>query len=446
MDAIYFSGSGFDVSIIEPDSGKFKDLQEGSLQFSENSVASTFSKLKKSGQLKIFKRYSDYSDTPNVIIITDVNIINGGRGNSARFGDSLEWILKTLKNTSYTMIIMRVDIRLGIYQLIRDNIMFKRRDIVVGEHYDIILNPRFVGEDASLHDITIFDRIVIGIGDKSAKIVDTVSRLYAAAIEGGTPVFYTDCKTVCFIKYAAITFRLARISLLNEMVDLCCKFEGNIADMIAGLRLDPRLWKENLRAIPGFGESSDIRALEYLMELDSADHLDLPILNSIEKSNKQRLSKIVRKIEILAQEKNSIQNKKIAVLGLSFKSSDISMSPSIFIINHLLGCGASVSVYDPLFTPNSILTRKIPTNIMKNINFSLADSPYNALERSDVAVITTDYPCFVSLDARMIKKLMNKSESKRPIVFDLVGILNKNKWDEIFYISQDIELHSDDPF
>jgi UDP-glucose 6-dehydrogenase len=78
---------------------------------------------------------------------------------------------------------------------------------------------------------------------------------------------------------------------------------------------------------------------------------------------------------------------------------------------------------------------------MKNINFSLSSSPYDAVKQSDIVVITADRPGFVSLDSGMIRKLMNESEDRKPVIFDLAGVLREKKWDGAIYISYDVELH-----
>jgi UDPglucose 6-dehydrogenase len=131
--------------------------------------------------------------------------------------------------------------------------------------------------------------------------------------------------------------------------------------------------------------------------------------------------------------------KKVAILGLSFKSmtSDIRESPSVFIINDLLSEGhIEVCVYDPLFKPSGGKHRRIPAEISKNKNFQVAESVYDAISQSDIVVIMTNWNEFLSINLKKVRELMNKPPNSKPIILDYRNMFNPKSMNPFNYISQ----------
>ena len=97
----------------------------------------------------------------------------------------------------------------------------------------------------------------------------------------------------------------------------------------------------------------------------------------------------------------SLENKTIAVLGLSFKpdTDDMRDAPSIVVINSLIRAGAMIKAYDPVAMENA-------GKILKGITFS-KDS-YQAVEDADLLIILTEWSEFRQLPLLEIKKLMKK--------------------------------------
>ena len=115
----------------------------------------------------------------------------------------------------------------------------------------------------------------------------------------------------------------------------------------------------------------------------------------------------------------TLENKKISILGLTFKpeTDDLRSSPALDAIKILLEKNAKVFAFDPIFKtkPNII---KIPEkcNICPNIE--------DALENSDIALVFTKWDEFKSLNSNFLKQIM-----KNPIIIDGRGFLEKEKFD-----------------
>jgi UDPglucose 6-dehydrogenase len=111
----------------------------------------------------------------------------------------------------------------------------------------------------------------------------------------------------------------------------------------------------------------------------------------------------------------SLVGKTIAVLGVTFKANtdDIRESPSISVIERLVGRGATVRAYDPM---------------VKELSINSASSFKSALEaakNADDLVVLTEWDEFAKLDAIEILNVMQNK-----FVVDTRNVLNKKAWEQ----------------
>ena len=119
--------------------------------------------------------------------------------------------------------------------------------------------------------------------------------------------------------------------------------------------------------------------------------------------------------------------KRVAMLGLAFKglTTDITESPSIFVIQELLDNDISVALYDPYYLPCSDILNSIPKTIKDNPAFYICDSVYDAASQSDVLVVMTKWPEFNSINIPKIIELMQKKKFDKPVLFDCVNMFSQ---------------------
>ena len=108
---------------------------------------------------------------------------------------------------------------------------------------------------------------------------------------------------------------------------------------------------------------------------------------------------------------NKIKDKKIAVLGVTFKANtdDMRESSSLVLIPYLLKKGAKISYHDPS-GPKKEFNKK------KNLNF--VSSINKACIGADLIIINTEWDEFKSIDFKKIIK------NKRIKIFDLRNLYN----------------------
>ena len=111
--------------------------------------------------------------------------------------------------------------------------------------------------------------------------------------------------------------------------------------------LDKRIGGRFLRAGPAYGGSCFPKDTKGLVSISDKFKTNLSIVKSVIKSNHNRKILLTKRINKIMN--NKIKNKKITVLGVTFKANtdDMRESSSLVLKPYLLKKGALVSYYDP---------------------------------------------------------------------------------------------------
>lgn len=247
-----------------------------------------------------------------------------------------------------------------------------------------IMNPEFLREGRAIEDFMNPDRIIIGTNKNSDKKV--LENLYNSL--DMIPYLYVKLSEAEMIKYASNAFLATKISLSNEIGNICKKLNINSNIVMTGVGLDNRIGQMFLKPGVGFGGScfqKDILAL-----IDTAKkHGENPlILQSVLDTNIAQPTRIILLLEHLI---GNVKDKKITILGLAFKNDtdDIRESRSIPVIRELLNKGAIISAYDPMAMNN--MKEQFP-------HIQYCDTPEEALKNSDGCLVMTEWNEFYKLN------------------------------------------------
>lgn len=277
--------------------------------------------------------------------------------------------------------------------------------------FDVASNPEFLREGSAVSDFLNPDRIVIGVETEKAR--DVLLKIYAKFKD---KILVTNIDTAELIKHASNSFLALKISYINLISDLCERTEADVELVARGMGLDPRIGSHFLRAGLGYGGScfpKDIRALSRIGE-DLG--IDTNLLREADRINSARIEIFVEKIKKALW---ILKDKKIALLGLSFKpeTDDIREAPSIRVVRRLIDEGASLRLYDPQAMENM---RKVYPEDPPSISY--AGSPYEAVQGANALLIITEWDEFKSLDLEKIKEAM-----ANPIIVDGRDIYDPSK-------------------
>jgi GDP-mannose 6-dehydrogenase len=212
--------------------------------------------------------------------------------------------------------------------------IFAHRDDV-----DIVSNPEFLREGTAVKDF--MEPSLLVVGGSTDEAAQSVADLYA-----GLPgeVSIVSLRAAEMIKYACNAFHALKIGFANEIGSLASSLGVNPEQVMATLCRDTKLNIAPTYLKPGFAFGGsclpkDLRALTFrAARLD----LKLPLLESVLPSNDEHLRRSIR--DVL-----ELPGKRIGIFGLAFKedTDDLRESPVITIIEHLIGKGRTVRIYDP---------------------------------------------------------------------------------------------------
>ena len=270
----------------------------------------------------------------------------------------------------------------------------------------VVSNPEFLREGSAIADFFNPDRIVVGCG--SSEKAKQVSDLYK---QPDVETIITDNSSAELIKYASNSFLAIKLSYVNEVAALCEAVGANAKDVLFGMGKDSRIGSRFLEPGPGWGGScfpKDVRALRVTAE-DNA--INMSLLSAAIDSNEKTHRRIVDKVE--KELGNSLIGKTICIWGLTFKANtdDLRESPSIAVIERLIGRGASVVAFDPVIT-----------NI-ENKKIKIAESIEESCTAVDAILVLTEWEQFKKVNPNSVMDLVSNK-----VVIDSRNILDKNLW------------------
>lgn len=123
---------------------------------------------------------------------------------------------------------------------------------IAGEGFGIGMNPEFLREGSAVHDFRHPDKVVLGADDDHA--LQDMHAVFDPRIEhADAPVVETDTRTAEMIKYANNGFLAAKVSLINDIGNICKEFGIDAYEGADASGLDDRIGDRFLRSGLGWG-------------------------------------------------------------------------------------------------------------------------------------------------------------------------------------------------
>ena len=256
-----------------------------------------------------------------------------------------------------------------------------------GEEFGVAVNPEFLREGSAVDDFMVPDKIVLGT-DGDERALDLLATLYEPIVMQYDPaVIETGQREAEMIKYANNAFLASKISLINDIGNICKEFGVDAYEVAEAIGKDERIGEQFLQSGVGWGGScfpKDVRAL-----IASAHEVgyEPAMLEAAVEVNDRQPQRLLDRLDAHVD----VSEKRVAVLGLSFKpgTDDIRNSRAIPVIEGLLERGADVVAYDPVAVEE--MRERFP-------DIEYADSAANALDGASGAVVTTDWDEFATLE------------------------------------------------
>jgi GDP-mannose 6-dehydrogenase len=229
------------------------------------------------------------------------------------------------------------------------------------------------------------------IGSDNRDAAEKVAELYRQL---PAEVIITGLKVAEIMKYINNTYHALKISFANEVGNICSELDIDSHEVMDIFCKDKQLNISPYYFKPGFayGGSCLPKDLKGLQTLAHDLYVDVPVIDSIHKTNEIQIARATKMIY-------KYWNKKLGFLGLSFKegTDDLRNSPAVRVIELLLGKGADITVYDKNVNTTLITgTNKDYINArIPHLSNLLSSDLEDVINKSDVLIVNTKEKEFI---------------------------------------------------
>lgn len=397
VSAACLAKEGHTIIGVDPNQTKVDLINAGKSPIIENDIGELVEAGASSGGLRAT------TDVDEAIRSSDISLICVGTPSQMNGSLDLKYVRNVcqqigaaLKNhRSHHVVVARSTMLPGTMRSLVIPTLEEHSGKRAGFDFGVCNNPEFLREGTAVYDFYNPPKTVIGETD--GKSGDILASIYS---ELPGPLIRTDVETAEMVKYTDNVWHALKVGFANEIGNVCkaLGIDGHkVMDIFCQdtkLNLSPYYMKPGF-AFGGSCLPKDVRALTY--KARSMD-IDLPILNSVLPSNRLQVEKGIRMIEDKG-------NKDIGILGFSFKAGtdDLRESPVVDVIEHLIGKGYNIRLYDRNVNIASLVgaNRDFILNHIPHISGLMTGSMDEVMEHGKTIVVGNGDPEFRDILSRL---------------------------------------------
>lgn len=393
-----FADTGASVTCVDVDTEKIERIKRGEIPIYEPGLDELVLKNVKAGRLRF--------TTSLESVLNDQQIVFSAVGTPPDEDGSadLKYVLQVAKTigqhlNKYMVVVTKSTVPVGTAKLVRQTIQTELDKRQADIKFDVASNPEFLKEGNAIKDFMSPDRVVVGVESEMAK--EMLTRLYKPFLINNFRVIFMDIPSAEMTKYAANSMLATRISFMNDIANLCERVGADVNMVRAGIGSDTRIGRKFLYAGCGYGGScfpKDVKAL-----IKTADDMgySMEVLKAVERVNETQKHVVFNKL-VVAFAKEGLENKTVALWGLSFKpeTDDMRESAALVTIDLLKQAGCKIKVYDPVAMTEC--KRRIGDTV------TYARDLYDAVNDADALLLLTEWNEFRLPNWEIVGKVMNK--------------------------------------
>ncbi len=385
VSAAVYASFGHTVVGLDVDDKKVESLKKGIVPFYEPGLTELLLEQQQAGQLRFTTSYeSAISKAEIIIIAVGTPSTEEGKANLSYLFSAVTSLAEHV--AAGAIVVVKSTVPPGTLGKVK-----KLLDEHTNQPYFLASVPEFLREGTAVHDTLHPDRIVVGATEES--VFERLEELHKPL---GVPVVRVSPESAQMGKYAANAYLATRITFINQIADLCEYNGADVQEVIAAIGLDSRVGKHYW--YPGFGYGGscfpkDVKELAYYSR--SVGEGD----NMFTKINEINASRIEKLLQAYSAKMGGWIDKKVAVLGLSFKpnTDDMRDAPSIRVVPYLEEQGALVTGFDP----KALEAAKY---FLKDSTISLNDSIKEAVQDADVIMALIEWDSILAFDFSVTKE------------------------------------------
>ena len=426
---ICLSSIGHISHLYDTNHDKLKTIKQKKLPFYELGLEELLIENLEKGNLKVDEYLDEFiKNTDCCFICVGTPSNNNGTINLQQIESSIKSIIKSLKqnNKEKYLLIIRSTV---VPSTTRDKILPILIEGLEDSFYLAVV-PEFLREGKALSDFMNPDKIVIGSLDNETN--DMVKNIFTY-FENKAEFIQTNLETAEMIKYTNNAFLATLISFSNEVANISEKIPGiDPFEVMSALIKDKRITTivNDQKIVPGiadylspgcgFGGSCFPKDVNAIVNFASSIDVKTPLLDAVLSVNNERSDRIITLSKVIL---SSLNDKKIAVLGLAFKpdTDDMRSSPAIEVIKKLQAQNSKIYAYDPKVNEQNLHSIGIT-------GISVTQDIEGCLDNADLVILLTKWTEFSKIDGEFLKKYM-----KNPKIIDGRGFLDKSKFEKNTY-------------
>ena len=374
---------GHNVIGVDVNTMKVESLNRGESPLIEPGLGELIHKNVSTGRLKATQ------DTEWAVLNSDLSFICVGTPSNANGSLNTDYVTRVCedigsglaKKNAFHIVVVRSTLLPGTTEEMLQPILENCSGKTIGIGFGLGYNPEFLREGTSIKDF--FDPPYTVIGADDEKVMEAVKQVYSML---DAPLIEVPIKVAEMVKYVNNAFHALKVTFANEIGSICKQQNIDSHQVMEIFCMDRKLNLSPYYLKPGFAFGGsclpkDLRALLYhSRKLD----MHLPVLEAILPSNELQIAHAYQLIR-------QTGCKKIGVLGLSFKegTDDLRESPMVELIEHLVGKGYQVKVYDKNVSLSKLhgANRAYIEHEIPHISQLLTESIEDVIEHSDVVVV-----------------------------------------------------------
>jgi UDPglucose 6-dehydrogenase len=386
---------GTPVSCCHPDRTRMVEMAQGNIPFFEKNLKEIIRRNVRAGRLAYSTDIESFARKTQVIFLAEDNV------------DHLQDVAMRIARLAAKPPVLTivtpcpVGTANSLEKAIKD----------IGLQATIVSQPMFFTDGCAVEDFNWPDRLILG--STSSEAVQILKQIFHPLVMRGVPVIVTNQATAELVRESATAFVATKISFINEVAALCERVNADAVNLALALGLDKKIAPRCLQPGAGMGGVFAESDMDSLAELAQSHGVSLKVLSAARDVNHTLADRLVDKI---AMALNSVENKEVGILGLSFKpnTNSVAGSSSVRLAESLVSKGAHVRAYDPVAIPEA--------KSRLNGTVRYCDSAYAVAEGSDALVVGTGWPEFRALDFDRIKHLL-----KKPVIVDTKNLLDSTR-------------------
>jgi UDP-N-acetyl-D-mannosaminuronic acid dehydrogenase len=278
-------------------------------------------------------------------------------------------------------------------------IIEKESSLTAGEDFFVTHCPERVMPGRLLSNLANYDRVLGGLDERSIELgIELYSHIVHAKMHP------TDLLSAEMAKTLENAYRDVQIAFANE-VALACEELG--ADAFEVRKLVNTCPFRDMH-IPGAGVGGHCLPKDSWLFASSLKTVKPRIMTTAREVNEYMPVRMVELVKKGLEEAGvDLASAKVTIMGLAFlrDSDDTRNSPSLTIIDRLIGEVKELIVHDPM--------------VQRSYKAPMVRELEDALAGADCMAIVTDHSCYLDMNLELVKEMM-----RTPLIVDGRNVLN----------------------